>query len=204
MDHTSNLRIYRLWAPVYDLVLGPLTRRARKRAIHALQLRPEDELLIVGVGTGLDLPLLPAGINAEGIDLSPAMLSRACRRGCTSAASVSLALMDAHELDYSDDSFDAVLMSLIVSVAPDGHRAFREGWRVLKPGGRLVIFDKFLPDHAPLTRTRRLAGAIVRLFGTDPNRRLADILGKNQAFIRSNEPALFGDLYRLVTLRKPS
>lgn len=51
---------YRLYAPVYDLVARPL-RRGRQRAIDRLDLGAADRILVVGCGTGSDLPFLPAG-----------------------------------------------------------------------------------------------------------------------------------------------
>ena len=71
-----NLLIYRLWSPVYDLVFTRLFAAGRHRALQLLDLKPGERVLIVGVGTGADLPLLPRGVRAIGVDLSRDMLAR--------------------------------------------------------------------------------------------------------------------------------
>src|SRR5512137_204275 len=77
MTNRWNQFIYRLWAPVYDATVGHFFLPGRERAMELLNLQPGERVLLVGVGTGADLPLLPAGVTATGIDLSPDMLAKA-------------------------------------------------------------------------------------------------------------------------------
>lgn len=194
--------LYRLYAPVYDLAMRTQFARARARAIELLELQPGERVLLPGVGTGLDLELLPADVRVSAADLSPAMMQRARARGRRGA--VMFEIMDAMALAFGTGVFDAVLLSLIVSVVPDGRAAFAEAWRVLRPGGRLVIFDKFLPEGRPLTPLRRAVGGVIAWLGTDPNRRLGDVVTpETLAAIEVDEPSLFGGQYRIVRLRKP-
>ena len=72
-----NRFIYRLWAPVYDVTVNRAFRPGRKRTLEVLALQPGERVLIAGIGTGEDLLLLPAGVQAVGIDISPEMLSKA-------------------------------------------------------------------------------------------------------------------------------
>ena len=201
MDNDNNLRIYRAWAPVYDLVMGPFSGHARQQAIKLLNLRPGEQLLIPGIGTGMDLPLIPPGVSVVGVDISGEMLAKARLR--IDGRHVTLLQMDAQTLEFADGSFDAVLFNLILSVVPDGAVAFREAWRTLRPGGRAAIFDKFLPENSELTPSRRLAGRIVSAFGTDPNRRLSDITGGVPDLVIGQDVAsLLGGLYRILRLYK--
>lgn len=140
-----------------------------------LQLRPGERVLLPGVGTGLDLPLLPAGVEAVGIDSSPEMLEKARARATRSGAQ--LELMDAARLGFEDESFDAVLFSLVLSAVPDGRAAFREGWRVLRPGGRAVIFDVLAEDAGHTPWHRRARNLLYRVLGGDHLRHLKDIVG---------------------------
>jgi hypothetical protein len=73
--------VYLAWAPVYDRVLQRFFAPGRTTAVRILDLRPGERVLLVGVGTGQDLPLLPAGVSAVGVDLSEHMLRRAARHG---------------------------------------------------------------------------------------------------------------------------
>lgn len=74
---------------------------------------------------------------------------------------------------------------------------------MLKSGGRIAIFDKFLPERERLTARRRLLGALISRLGTDPNRRLAPILqGFSDLVVERREPDLLSGQYELVWLRK--
>src|SRR5512136_511588 len=117
MNNERNLAIYRAWAPVYDFVMRPLYGAARRRAIERLNLQPGERVIIPGVGTGLDLPLLPRGVHVTATDINPAMLNRACAKA--QECEVTFAMMDAQSLQYLDASFDAAILNLILSVVPD-------------------------------------------------------------------------------------
>jgi phosphatidylethanolamine/phosphatidyl-N-methylethanolamine N-methyltransferase len=201
MDDQRNQTTYKLWAPVYDKVMGPFAGKARRHAIELLDLQPGERVLLSGVGTGLDLPHIRADAKITGIDLSPAMLRKAQEK--VAGRDVMLCEMTAQALDFLDNSFDVVILNLIVSVVPDGAAAFREAWRVLRSGGRAVIFDKFAPEGRQLSALRRSLGKIILLFGTDPNRRLSEIMGNPPDLaIECDEPSLLRGQYRVVLLRK--
>jgi len=201
VKNQRNLTIYRRWAPVYDFFMRPLMDTARRRAIDRLQLQAGERVLISGVGTGLDLPFMPAGVHITAIDLSPAMLNRA--RSKAAGSNVTFLVMDAQALKFADRTFDAVILSLILSVVPDGAAAFREAWRVLKPAGRAVIFDKSLPEQSTLSPLRRATGKLIAALGTDPNRRLSEIIDDaTDVQIIHDEPSLLRGQYRISLLQK--
>jgi ubiquinone/menaquinone biosynthesis C-methylase UbiE len=201
MDNRRNQIVYKLWAPVYDKVMGPFAGKARRRALELLKLQPAERVLLSGVGTGLDLPHLPAEVKAVGIDISVEMLHKA--QGKVNGHDVTLREMNAQALEFADNSFDVVILNLILSVVPDGAAAFREAWRVLRPGGRAVIFDKFAAEDGSISALRRGLGKIISLFGTDPNRRLSEMLGNPPDLnIERDEPSLLHGRYRVVLLSK--
>ncbi len=203
MSHAVNQRVYDWWAPAYDLLFASLSARPRARAMALLALRPGERVLIPGVGTGLDLRLVPAGLAAIGLDFNPAMLAQAQRK--VRDGHTRLLHGDAQRLPFREASFDAVLFSLVLSVVPDAGETFRESWRVLRPGGRAVIFDKFLPEQSQLSRGRRLIGALIRALGTDPNRKLGEIIaGVPDVQIVHDEPSLLRGQYRVLLLEKAS
>jgi phosphatidylethanolamine/phosphatidyl-N-methylethanolamine N-methyltransferase len=201
MNNRWNRIIYRLWAPIYDSTVEHFFARGRRRAMQILDLQPGERLLLVGIGTGLDLPLLPQGVEAVGIDLSAAMLRRARARLPLPGRNVTLIQGDAQQLLVDEGSFDAVLFNLILSVIPDGAACLRENLRALKPGGRVVIFDKFLPDEGRLSLGRRLLNLGSTIFGTDITRRFRDLAEGRPITILSNEPSLMRGAYRVIRIR---
>jgi ubiquinone/menaquinone biosynthesis C-methylase UbiE len=202
MTNEWNQFIYRLWAPVYDAALSHFFMPGRRRAIDLLALQPGDCVLIVGVGTGADLPLLPGGVSVIGIDLSPAMLAKAKNKlpGCR--ASVELILGDAQTLLVAENSCDAAILNLILSVVPDGRACLQSALRALKPGGRMVVFDKFQADDQKISSLRKLLNLFSTLFGTDITRRFDQISRGCPCVVEQNEPNLLSGTYRVILLRK--
>lgn len=201
LDATAwNRWRYTLWAPFYDAVAR--FGRQRRRSIELLGPRPGERVLIVGAGTGADLPYLPDGLQVVATDLTPAMLARARERV---RPGMELRVMDGERLELPDASFDAVILHLILAVIPDPVACLREAARVLKPGGRVAVFDKFLADGARPSLPRRLFNLVAATVVTDVNRRFADILARSGALLRveHDEPALLGGFFRILLLRKP-
>jgi phosphatidylethanolamine/phosphatidyl-N-methylethanolamine N-methyltransferase len=202
LTNRSNRIVYRLWSPVYDALLARLFQEGRRRAMAVAALEPAERVLLVGVGTGADLPLLPAGVGALGVDLSEAMLRRARARLPLAVRDILLQVGDAQALPVRDRAFDVALLNLILSVVPEPRRCLGEALRALRPGGRLVVFDKFLPDGARPTLGRRLANQGATLLGTDLNRRLGDMTAGLPCQVVRDEPSILGGRYRVLLLRK--
>ena len=144
---------YRRLAPVYDWVFGPSLEKGRRTALRAVDARPGDSVLEVGVGTGLSLHHWPSECRVTGIDLSPEMLERATklsqRRGLKN---VKLCAMDAQNMDFPDNHFDKITAMYVVSVVDDPDVLMQEILRVAKPGARVVIINHFEHRH-PWVRT---------------------------------------------------
>ena len=202
MTNRWNRFIYRLWAPVYDATVGHFFLPGRKRALELLDLQPGERVLLVGVGTGEDLPLLPEGVQAVGVDISPDMLARARSKRPLAGRDVTLMEGDAQQLLVEEAAYDAVIFNLILSVIPDGEACLRQNLRALKPGGRAVVFDKFLPDGGQLTLARRLLNLGSTLFGTDITRRFGDLATGLGIQVVCHEPSLLNGAYQVILLMK--
>lgn len=198
---TQRIR-YTLWAPVYNLVSG-VFRRKRRRSLKLADLKPGERVLIVGAGTGLDLDFIRPGPVLTAIDLTPAMLKRLRRRAARLALEVDARVMDATALEFPDASFDVALLHLIVTLVPDPNRCMREVARVLRPGGRAVIFDKFCPDEGRPPLAVRLVAPVGRaLFGTRMTLHLGPILEGTGLDVVQEEPAGLHGLLKIVLVRK--
>jgi phosphatidylethanolamine/phosphatidyl-N-methylethanolamine N-methyltransferase len=164
---------YGRWAPIYDLIFDLPFHPGRLASARAAAdaAGPEGDILVVGVGTGLELPLLPSGVKVTGIDISAPMLrearSRVERKGLAQVKG--LQLMDAQALQFPDASFDVALAPYVMSVVPEPARALDEAWRILRPGGSLVIMNHFAaPRGARAAIEHRMERAAAWL-GWHPN-----------------------------------
>jgi phosphatidylethanolamine/phosphatidyl-N-methylethanolamine N-methyltransferase len=172
----SNTRIYDRVGGLYDAALGFWSREVRRQAAGAFDLREGERLLIVGVGTGMELEHLPAWVRGAGVDLSAGMLARARRRRAEfGMQDLDLRMMDARTLDYPGESFDAVYLPLILTVVEDGARVLAEAARVAAPGGRIVVADRFWPEERSRPAAARAASWILGHFAMRFDRRLSKI-----------------------------
>ena len=190
---------YTLIAPFYDAMLSRATQVARKRSLDALPAAP-GRVLLAGVGTGLDLPHLPAQHHYVGLDLTHAMLRRALPR--VGAADFRAVQGDAQRLPFADASFDSAVLHLILAVVPEPALCFAEIGRVVKPGGSVLVFDKFL-RHGQPALLRRLANPLVRRVATRLDVVFEDLLpAAPQLALEHDQPALAGGWFRMIRLRR--
>jgi ubiquinone/menaquinone biosynthesis C-methylase UbiE len=195
---------YTVWAPLYDALVGAVGfATARRHSIERLRLKAGDRVLIVGAGTGLDLDFVPPGMAITAIDVTPAMLRRLTRRTAHAGMRVSAHVMDARNLTFPDASFDAVIMHLILAVMPQPELGLKEAARVLKSGGRIAIFDKFLRDEERPSNARRLLNLITGTLFSDINRRLGPLVHGSGLVMERDEPAALDGVFRSITLSKP-
>lgn len=108
------------------------------------------DTLEVAIGTGLNLPHYPSEVRLTGVDLSPDMLAYARIRSKQTGRRVTLSEGDAHDLPFTDSSFDTVVCTYALCSVPDVPRAISEMKRVLKPGGRLILVDHIRSSVKPL------------------------------------------------------
>lgn len=188
---------YGLWAPHYDRVTK--LHRERRRSIELLALGPGERVLVNGCGTGADLPLLPADVDVLATDLTPAMLEQARARA---RPGIELRVMDGMALDLPDGSFDAAILHMVLEVVPEPARFLAETARVLRPGGRIAVFDKFLPDGFRPGLLQRAGLALLDFVFTSTNRRMDEILERSGTPLRIEHDEASVGSYRHLILRK--
>lgn len=179
MNLEAVISAYRRYARIYDLLFGPVMEPGRHGVVDALDCRPGDHVLEVGVGTGLSLPLYPGFVKVTGIDISLEMLERARRRVTRKQLdNVEVREMDAEAMTFPDQVFDKVVAMYVVSVVPDPARLVAEMRRVCKPGGDIFIVNHFRSRH-PLLRTgETLLSPLSKLAGFRPDMELDALIDR--------------------------
>lgn len=177
-------------------------RKARKKVFANLPFKPGDQILFVGVGTGADFEYIPHHeYNITAIDYSDDMLAKA--RTKYKQSSISFQQMDAQHLTLPTDKYDYVIGSLILSVVPNPHQALNEMVRVTKPGGQIILFDKFAPEGQSLSYSKKILRPIIQVLGTDIGLTFGNIMpSENKAHILSDEDMMFQGMYRKIVLEK--
>lgn len=191
---------YTVLAPLYDFVAGPAFRAARRDSLAALPRDGGCSVLINGVGSGLDLPHLPHGHSYVGLDVTRAMLARCAGR--VGAHAFNAVQGDSLALPFRTASFDHAVMHLILAVVPDPIRALAEAARVVRPGGAVLILDKFLRrgQSAPL---RRLLHPLAARLVTRLDVVFEDVLSRVPGLrLISDEPAVTGGWFRRIRLER--
>ncbi|ALP53343.1 hypothetical protein Tel_09350 [Candidatus Tenderia electrophaga] len=171
MDIKDIKAAYRRYAPVYDVIFGPIFNQGRKHIIDSLNCQPGDRILEVGVGTGISLPLYPADVSVTGIDVSTEMLRKAERRVArTGLENVEAVLeMNGEDMDFADGSFDKVVAMYVVSVVANPTRLVEEMSRVCKPGGEIFIANHFCSSHPLVSAMEKRLAGMSSMAGFRPN-----------------------------------
>ena len=160
--------IWDLRARLFDQCEGSDLRRGPAKA--ALFQSMVGRVLFVATGTGIDFKHFPAGCQIVGIDISEEMLRRAAARRGACSSDLRLMRTDALNLCFADASFDTVVTSCTMCSVPDPLRAFQELHRVLRPGGRLLMFEHVRSRNLLLGLALDLMTLWSRPLGTEMNR----------------------------------
>lgn len=127
------------------------------------------EVLEIAVGTGLNLPLYSDQVTQIiGIDLSEGMLDVARKRvKAEGLARVELRQGDVEGLDLRDESVDTVVSTLTLCTIPDPEKACREAFRVLRPGGRIIVAEHGPAKNPVVKAMMRAVDPLAVRFGHD-------------------------------------
>ncbi|MDH4128519.1 MAG: methyltransferase domain-containing protein [Spirochaetota bacterium] len=198
--------LWDFYSLTYDLFTKSILKDVRKDYISdVLKLSPSekviDNLLIIGVGTGEDLTYIDSNISVTAIDYSISMLKKAQRK-IKLKHNIKFIQMDAQNLDFPDYSFQRILMPLIITVSQNPFQCLKEAERVLKIGGRIVIFDKFLhKNHLP-SLFRRFVNCIINALATNINIDFYKLLIGSKLKIIEEKKSIFKGLFKIFILEK--
>lgn len=199
--NTWNKIRYTLYTPGYDLI-ARYFKVSRTKSIDSLDLKPGNKVLIIGAGTGLDLEIIKTDCDIIATDITPSMIARIRKRNIKLKRNVEAIVMDGQALKYNDSSFDKIILHLILAVIPDPVACIKEAERVLKPGGYIAVFDKFVHKDTKISSIRRFANILTNLFFSDITRDFESIVNKTGLIVISDIDADFKGNFRLIKLTK--
>lgn len=165
------MREHRIFAALYDRMLAPLERDvlgARRR--HLLS-GLTGTVLDVGAGTGVNLPEFRSADRVVAAEPDGAMRRHLEAKVAAAAVKVEVSDAAAESLPFPDESFDAVVFTLVLCTTPDVPAALAEARRVLRPDGMLVVLEH-VRGHGTLARAQDVITPVWRWFaaGCHPNR----------------------------------
>ena len=159
-------------------------------------------VLEVAVGTGRNLPYYGSGVTLTGIDLSPGMLAVARGRARDLGLDADLRVGNAEALEFGDAEFDMVLCTISLCNIPDYQAAIAEMYRVLRPGGRLVLLDHVASDRWWVLFAQRILEQVTRRTNGDyQTRRPLPLVAAAGFMVSHSERSKFGWVERLVAVK---
>lgn len=200
MDESTK-RKWDFSSSFYDLLAyGPERRWAPdKRELFA---NMHGKVLFVAMGTGQDIPFFPPGRDIVGIDISPRMLAKAKTRAARYAGSLDLRVMDIHELEFPDHSFDQVVTSCTLCSVPNPVAGLTALRRVLKAGGILYMFEHTGSHIFPFNLMLELMTPLWKPIGPEMNRDTVSNVEK-AGFEIQQVKTVYLDVVKTIIARSP-
>jgi phosphatidylethanolamine/phosphatidyl-N-methylethanolamine N-methyltransferase len=203
LDQASIVEAYRRWAGIYDTAFGRISSKGRLRAVALVNRLQGQDVLEVGVGTGLALPHYTSDKRITGIDLSKEMLRKARERTRKDTLSNVQALheMDAEATSFDDASFDIAVGMFVASVVPNPRRLLAEMRRLVRPGGDILLVNHFAAARGPRWWLERAMAPASRALGWHPDFAMDAIFSVDDLVrIETESVPPFG-IFTLVRLR---
>jgi ubiquinone/menaquinone biosynthesis C-methylase UbiE len=186
----------------YDFLTRGQDRRhgpAKQRLFAKIQGRT----LLVAVGTGNDMKLLLPGSEVVAIDISSRMITKARAKASSHAGTIRLLLMDTERLAFAEKTFDTVLTVCTFCSVPNPVQGLKEIYRILKPGGQLLMFEHVRSKIGPFAFLLDLMTGLTRKIGPDLNR---DTVGNVRlaGFQVRREENVYLDIVKIIeAVKKP-
>ena len=160
-------------------------------------------VLFLAVGTGLDIPFFPTGLEITGIDISPRMLEKARDRADAYQGRLELLEMDVHDLDFDAGRFDQVFTSCTFCSVPDPVGGLESLRRVLKPRGELRMFEHTGSRWFPFSMMMHLMTPLSRQVGPEMNRPTVENVRRAGFQIREVKH-IYLDVVKTITAEAPA
>jgi ubiquinone/menaquinone biosynthesis C-methylase UbiE len=138
------------------------------------RMKPDGKILFLALGTGLDIGCFPPGCDITAIDISPKMVEKAEKRVAAYPGNMTARVMDVHEMEFPDGSFDQAFTSCTFCSVPKPVAGLKALYRVLKPGGELHMFEHTGSRLFPFSVMMKLMSPLASRFGPELDRDTID------------------------------
>jgi phosphatidylethanolamine/phosphatidyl-N-methylethanolamine N-methyltransferase len=203
MAEPHESRVYSDLAHLYDSVFGRAFVDHEQQVIESLSFRPGQQVLEVGVGTGISLGAYPPYVRVTGIDPSTDMLAHAIAKiQGNGVGHIDLRKGDAQELEFPDNSFDWVTSFHVMTVVSQPRRMMNEMVRVCRPGGRIVLVSHFASPNPFLYFLGTVINPVTKLLGWTTRLRATDVLDGQKITVERNQPLSRLSVHYAVVARK--
>ena len=199
---TAIEKFYKRLGPIYNFIYSKLLfDEGRRMAVTLLSLEPGHRVLEIGVGTGLTLPLYPNSCFVTGVDVSEGMLKKAhVLTEKEGLRNVKLLQMNAREMSFPDNSFDAVLGNLFISATDDPVKAMWEMKRVCKDEGRIVLMNHFRSKNPSVAFLEKALSPISSRLGFNSNLCLNSLLENSQLQLEEEKKVNIFNLWTAASM----
>jgi ubiquinone/menaquinone biosynthesis C-methylase UbiE len=165
--------------------------------------RMRGEILFLAVGTGLDIQFFPPGQRITGIDISAEMLKRAQPRAQAYPGAMQVVQRDVLEIDFASEHFDQVFTSCTFCSVPRPIEGLKQLYRVLKPGGELLMFEHTGSSYFPFRQIMDWMTPLSRRLGPEMNRdTTANVVAAGFEIERVRN--IYLDVVKIICARKPA
>lgn len=196
----SNFRYFFL-ARIYDAALRWFYQPLVRRLVEAVNAEPGDEVLEVGVGTGISLPYYAPHKRVTAIDCSLPMLQRARRKAAAHPEiQVDLRHAAGEDFQHAAGQFAHVVFCNSLSVVEQPGSLLGAYYASLRPGGSIYLLNHFTPEHGPLRYLDRLLTPAGALLGFKSFFPLSPLLAPD-ALVRTHRGR--AGYWRIVHIQKP-
>ncbi len=192
-------KVYSLYALIYDTFFGKIFEHGRYVAFNMMNVKPNETILEVGVGTGLSLPLYPKEAHVTGIDISQEMLDKAeAKKQYYGLSNIKLYNMDASSMTFPNNTFDKVIASHVITVVPNPLRTLNEIKRVCKKDGEIFILNYTGCNNKIISSFERFISPFRDKLGLGKHFDLDALLRNTHLSIESEKRVNFLEMCRLV------
>lgn len=186
---------------LYDLLEGAGARRRAcpQRGLFAAM---GEQVLFVAAGSGLNFAYFPANRRIVAIDVNSNMLRRASDRARSYDGTLKVMEADVLRLPFANASFDTVATASTFCSVPDPRRGPSELYRVLEPGGTLVMFEHVRSRKRLIAWNQDMMNIGMRFLGSNVNRDTVSAV-REAGFIVDHIGSAYLDVFLAIEGHKP-